>query len=98
MLPELGPEAGEEDIARLLSFGGFPEPFLKAEERHYKRWRQERLARVIQEDLIGLEHVKEVSQLDLLVHILPSRVGSVLSVNNLRQDLQVAFETGRFAL
>src|SRR3989338_4222161 len=93
MLPELGPEAGEEDIARLLSFGGFPEPFLKAEERHYKRWRQERLARVIQEDLIGLEHVKEVSQLDLLVHILPSRVGSVLSVNNLRQDLQVAFET-----
>lgn len=92
-LSELGKEATQSDMERLLSFGGFPEPFLKADERHYKRWQQERLARVLQEDLISLEHVKEISQLDLLMHILPSRVGSILSVNNLKQDLQVAFET-----
>ncbi len=92
-LPELDPKAGRSDLDRLISFGGFPEPFLRAEERHYKRWQQERLARILQEDLISLEHVKEVSQLDLLIHILPSRVGSILSLNNLKQDLQVAFET-----
>jgi len=34
-----------------------------------------------------------VSQLDLLATSLPDRVGSPLSVNNLRQDLAVAFET-----
>ncbi|MEI8258543.1 MAG: DUF4143 domain-containing protein, partial [Deltaproteobacteria bacterium] len=32
-------------------------------------------------------------ELDLLAQVLPLRVGSPLSVNNLRQDLSVAFET-----
>ncbi|MBI2083337.1 MAG: ATP-binding protein [Deltaproteobacteria bacterium] len=92
-LPELGKNSTEDDLEQLISFGGFPEPFLKANGRHYKRWQQERLTRVLQEDLIGLEQVKEISQLDLLVHLLPSQVGSILSLNNLKQDLQVAFET-----
>ncbi len=92
-LEELGPKAGRSDLEQLLVYGGFPEPFLKSNTRHYKRWQQERLTRVIQEDLTSLEQVKEVSQLDLLVHLLPARVGSVLSLNNLRQDLQVSFET-----
>lgn len=92
-LPELGPKPTDQDLEQLLSFGGFPEPFLKANGRHYRRWQQERLSRVLQEDLIGLEQVKEVSQLDLLMHLLPTRVGSILSLNNLKQDLQVAFET-----
>jgi uncharacterized protein len=48
---------------------------------------------VIQEDLINLEQVKEVSQLQLLAQLLPERVGSVLSIANLKQDLSVAFET-----
>ncbi|MDO8518897.1 MAG: AAA family ATPase [Deltaproteobacteria bacterium] len=83
----------ENDLNQLMTYGGFPEPFLKASQRHYKRWQQERLTRVIQEDLISLEQVKELSQLDLLAHLLPGRVGSILSLNNLKQDLQVAFET-----
>lgn len=77
----------------LLQYGGFPEPFLRANARHWKRWQRERMSRVIQEDLINLEHVKEVSQLDLLAQILPERVGAPLSINNLREDLAVAFET-----
>lgn len=90
---ELGKDASGDDLRQLMTYGGFPEPFLKASQTHYKRWRQERLVRVIQEDLINLEQVKELSQLDLLVHLLPGRVGSILSLNNLKQDLQVAFET-----
>jgi len=83
----------QSDVDHLLQFGGFPEPFLRGSSRHWKRWQRERQSRVIQDDLINLEHVKEVSQLDLLANSLPDRVGSPLSVNNLRQDLSVAFET-----
>ena len=90
---ELSSEPAADDFEQLLAFGGFPEPFLKADARHWKRWQRERRSRVIQEDLVSLEHVKEVSQIDLLASILPERVGSPLSVNNLRQDLSVAFET-----
>ena len=90
---ELGEGAGKEGLDTLLRFGGFPEPFLKANTRHWKRWQRERQSRVIHEDLINLEQVKEVSQLNLLADILPARVGAPLSINNLRSDLSVAFET-----
>ncbi|MDO8519155.1 MAG: DUF4143 domain-containing protein [Deltaproteobacteria bacterium] len=43
--------------------------------------------------MIGLENIKEVDLLLLLAQILPSRVGSPLSIANLREDLNVAFET-----
>ncbi len=92
-LDEVSKKPTQQELGQLLQHGGFPEPFLKASSRHHKRWQQERITRVIQEDLISLEQVKEISQLDLLVHVLPSRVGSILSLNNLREDLQVSFET-----
>ena len=81
------------DLKTLMTFGGFPEPFLRANTRHYRRWQHERITRVVQEDLLNLERVNEISQINLLVSLLPDRVGSPLSINNLRQDLSVAFET-----
>lgn len=92
-LHEINSEPTRSDLDRLLRFGGFPEPFFKGNERHWKRWQKERQSRIVQEDLVNLEHVKEVAQIDLLASILPDRVGSLLSVNNLREDLTVAFET-----
>ena len=92
-LAEISKQPHSSDLEHLLKFGGFPEPFLKAEARHYKRWQNERLTRVVQEDLVSLEHVKEISQINLLLSALPERVGSILSINNLKQDLSVAYET-----
>jgi uncharacterized protein len=92
-LHELNDDPRPSDLEILLRFGGFPEPFLKQDNRHWRRWQRERTSRVIQEDLISLESVREVSQLQLLAQMLPERVGSVLSIANLRKDLSVAFET-----
>lgn len=92
-LYELNAKPTKSDLSLLLRYGGFPEPFLKQNARHWKRWQRERQSRVIQEDLINLEHVKEVSQLHLLAGTLPEKVASVLSINNLKQDLSVAYET-----
>lgn len=92
-LHEISPRPSKAELEHLLQFGGFPEPFLKGNARHWKRWQREHQSRVIHEDLISLEHVKEVSQLELLAQTLPERVGSPLSINNLRQDLSVAFQT-----
>lgn len=92
-LTEINSTAGRKDLDLLLKFGGFPEPFLRANERHWKRWQRERQERVVQEDLISLENVKDISQLKLLANLLPLKVGNLLSIANLRQDLAVAFET-----
>ena len=43
--------------------------------------------------MISLEKVNEIEKLELLAEFLPERVGSILSLNNLREDLSVAFET-----
>lgn len=92
-LSEVTKIPSSKDIQDLLEYGGFPEPFLRGSKRHWKRWQKERKTRVIQEDLIHLEQVKEISQISLLVEILPDRVGSPLSLNSLREDLSVSFKT-----
>lgn len=92
-LYELNSHPTTSDLEELIKFGGFPEPFFKASLKHWKRWQQERITRVIQDDLINLEGVKDISLMELLVDALPERVGSPLSINNLREDLGVSFET-----
>lgn len=92
-LQEISASPTRQDLEQLLTFGGFPEPLIKANRRHWLRWQNEHTSRVVREDLFTLERVKEVSQLELLASVLPERVGSPLSVNNLRTDLCVAFET-----
>jgi predicted AAA+ superfamily ATPase len=92
-LQELSDRSTKEDYSTLLRFGGFPEPFFTAEEKFSRRWQRERIQRVIYEDIRGLEKVKEISLLELLAEELPNRVGSPLSVKNLKELLQVAHET-----
>ena len=92
-LSESGRDPDARSVAHLLRFGGFPEPFLRGEERFHRRWLREHSERVVHEDLRDLEHVREVSRLDLLLAHLPSCVGSPLSVNRLRTLLQASHES-----
>ncbi|MBM4349830.1 MAG: ATP-binding protein [Deltaproteobacteria bacterium] len=92
-LIELNKEPSKEDFRRLLKFGGFPEPFLKGEEKFWRRWQNERTRRVVSEDIRDLENVKDISLLELLALELPNRVGAVLSVKNLKELFQVSHET-----
>jgi len=74
----------------LFTYGGFPEPFIKASERFHRRWQKERLDRVIAEDVRDLSNVPDLSSLQILADLLPERAGSLLSLNNLRMDLEVS--------
>jgi predicted AAA+ superfamily ATPase len=82
-----------EHLAALMTFGGFPEPLLARSERGLRLWQRERMTRVIREDLRDLERVKEISLLEHLVDLLPDKVGSLLSIKSLREDLQVDHKT-----
>jgi predicted AAA+ superfamily ATPase len=92
-LPEMGGTTSPHELNHLLKFGGFPEPCLRGEERFWRRWQRERTHRVIYDDIRDLERVKELSLLELLVEELPRRVGSPLSIKNLKEVLDVAHET-----
>ena len=92
-LGELSADPTTDDLERLMRFGGFPEPLFAGNERTWRRWQRERISRVVYEDLRDLENVREVALVELLVEALPERVGSPLSVQSLREGLQVAHET-----
>ncbi len=83
----------DKELLELLRFGGFPEPFFGASEIEARRWSREYRTRLIREDLISLERVQDTGNLELLVLRLPDLVGSPLSINALREDLQLSHKT-----
>ena len=83
----------KEDLLSLFRYGGFPEPFLSASEKETRRWSRDYRSRVINEDLSSLETVKDISLLELLALRLPELVGSPLSINAIRNDLQVTHQS-----
>ena len=85
--------ANQSDLMQLLTLGGFPEPFFRGSETHAKRWSREYRSRLIREDLVELERVQDLGNLELLALRLPEVVGGPLSINNLREDLQVSHKT-----
>ena len=80
-------------IKDLLTYGGFPEPFLLQSEIQGKRWSREYRSRVIQGDLSDLENIQDVGIVEKMVLRLPDLVGSPLSLNALREDLQVSHQS-----
>ncbi len=83
----------QEAMRRLMTIGGFPEPFLDGDEREARRWRRERIDRVLKDDVRDLEPVHDIQTLGLLVDLLRSRVGGMVVVANLAEDLQRAHRT-----
>ncbi len=89
-LMELSSKPNKKDLEQLLQLSGFPEPLLEQNQTKLRRWRKERVQKVVYEDLRDLETVKEISLIELLVESLPARVGSPLSIRNLSEDLQAS--------
>lgn len=85
----------EEALAQIERFTGFPEPLYAGRLDRLRRWRRMRRELVLREDLRDLTRIRELGLIDQLVELLPERVGSPLSVNALREDLGVAFDTAK---
>lgn len=72
---------------------GFPEPFLRDNTQQHRRWANARRQLLIREDLRDLTNIRQVALVEQLALLLPERVASPLSVNALREDLQVGHDT-----
>ncbi len=81
------------DLRQLFALGGFPEPFLSGSQVAARRWSREYRTRVVRDDVATLERVQDLGSLELLALRLPNLVGSPLSLNALREELQVSHKT-----
>jgi predicted AAA+ superfamily ATPase len=84
---------GSSDVEDLLALGGFPEPFLRGSAVAARRWSIEYRSRLIREEVTSLESVRDLGSMEQLMLALPERVGSPLSRNSLREDLQLNHQT-----
>lgn len=83
----------QEGLRALFTLGGFPEPFLSGSETEARRWTREYRHLLVNEEIASLEDVTDLGSMQLLAMRLPDLVGSPLSLNALREDLQVAHKT-----
>ena len=77
----------------LLNLSGFPEPYFSGQIKDRDRWARDYRTRFFREDLTSLERVDDLGALELLMLRLPDLVGSPLSINSLREDLQKSHKT-----
>ncbi len=76
----------------LFNASGFPEPYLKGETAFWTRWSSNYLKQLIREDIRDLSGLKRMDAVETLFSLLPSRVGSPVSINNLAEDLRSNFD------
>jgi predicted AAA+ superfamily ATPase len=82
-----------ECLERLMKVGGFPEPFLNNDEDFAKRWRSTHIDKIIKEDLLELEQVRNIKLIEILIDLLADRVGSSVSYSSLARDLEISPHT-----
>ena len=83
----------KEVTRTLYEISGFPEPFLEGEKSFYRRWKEAHLTLLTTEEIRDLSRVSDIVRLQQLVFLLPERVGSPLSLNNLSRILGCAYNT-----
>lgn len=89
---ELGLTKSSE-LHDLLTLGGFPEPYFGGSALQARRWSREHRTLLVREEVVSLERVADLGNLELLMLRLPELVASPLSINALREDLQVTHKT-----
>jgi predicted AAA+ superfamily ATPase len=62
-------------------------------ETEARRWSREHRTLLIRDEVTSLERVQDLGHLELLALRLPELVGSPLSINAVREDLQVSHKT-----
>ncbi len=80
-----------EALEQLYKLSGFPVPFLSGQELEANRWRLGYSERLVEEDIKSLEDVQRIESLELLLDRLDDIAGSTVSLNSLREDLEVSF-------
>jgi len=80
-------------IDRLMTRGGFPEPFLAASDVEADRWRLQYVDGLIRTDILDFERVHNLRAIQLTLDLLRRRVGSPVSYSSLAEDVSCSPNT-----
>jgi predicted AAA+ superfamily ATPase len=80
-------------LDRLITRGGFPEPYLADDPLDAKRWRLQYIDGLIRGDILDFEKIHDFKAIQLTLNLLRQRVGSPISFTSLSRDVQCAPNT-----
>ena len=83
----------DEPWEALLTYGGFPEPFQRNDEKFYNRWRRLRSQLLFREDLRELTRIRELGQVEILAELIAQRAGSTVTYSSFSRDLDASVNT-----
>ncbi len=85
----------QNDFKHMLEFSGFPEPLLKGDEVFSSNWHDAYIDTLVKDDLRDLTKIHDLENVITLMKLLPVRVGSPLSINSLKEDMEVSYNAVR---
>jgi uncharacterized protein len=88
-----GKKCRQDELESLLGSGPFPEPFLANDNLFSKKWRESYIERIVREDLRDLTQIHHLEKVIDLIYLLPDKISSPLSLNSLKEDLDLNFNT-----
>ncbi|MBN2072557.1 MAG: ATP-binding protein [Actinobacteria bacterium] len=82
-----------DNFGNLWELSGFPEPFIKGKKSFWSAWSLAYGQQIVRNDLTTFADIRNLDLVETLFALIPSRVGSPFSINNIALDLKVAFDT-----
>jgi predicted AAA+ superfamily ATPase len=90
------PSTGTYDIwNKLGKLSGFPDPFLSDDIQFYNIWSRTYRKQLLREDIRDLAAIRNIENVELLFSLLPSKIGSPISMASLARDINVSFDSIR---
>jgi predicted AAA+ superfamily ATPase len=83
------------DFQALWHHGGYPEPFLKRDNRFSRRWQTLRLEQLVREDVRDLTQIQQLDQMETLARLLANRSAHQLIYGNIAKDARISVDTAR---
>ena len=83
----------DADWEALWAHGGFPEPFVRRDNRFTVRWRKLRREQLFREDLRDLTKIADITGVRILSEMLLARAGCQIAVASLAREIGVAETT-----
>lgn len=77
----------------LSKTSGFPDPYISQKEEFFRIWSRNYLYQIIREDIRDLAGIKNINNIELLFSLLPSKIGSPLSLNSIAKNMNVSFDS-----
>jgi len=88
-------DLGAAGLEALERWGGFPEPFVKAEPRFWNRWQRLRAEQLLREDLRDLTRIQELGQVTTLAEVLRRQAGGLVSYTSLANAVAASVDSVR---